>query len=59
MSPAISGEIGLQGQQLSGFMGQQQLAAQQAADQMRANLEQQRMQQEAMLREMAILFGGY
>lgn len=58
LSPALSGEIGLQGQRLSAFLTQQQLDA--ARDQ--AGIENQlaadRLAQEAMLRELSLL-GGF
>lgn len=54
VSPALSGSIGLQGQALSGYMGQQQLAAQQQAQQLNANLQaqQQAAQQQALQAQM-------
>ena len=73
LSPALSGEIGLQGQALSGFMGGQQLEQNQrlqdqsldAQAKMRgrdldvqSQLQQQALEQERYLREMAMM-GSY
>lgn len=44
LNPALGAEVGLQGQGLSAYMGQQQLGAQQQRDQMSANMQQQQLQ---------------
>ena len=62
MTPALSGQLGLSGQQLQGWMGQQDLQAQQQAQAFQAQLQQQQfeqqqrmMEQEQMLRELSLM----
>lgn len=56
LSRAMSGEIGLQGQRLSGYMNQQQLQQAAEQDRVRNEMEQQRLNQEALMRELALLY---
>lgn len=55
LSPALSGEIGLQGQRLSGFLSQQELQSRERENEIRNRMEADRMAQEAMLREFSLL----
>jgi hypothetical protein len=54
LSPALSGEIGLQGQRLTGYLAGEELAAEQEGQQADLDLAYDRLSQEALLRELML-----
>ena len=58
MNPALGAQTSLQGQAGQMFMGQQNLAQRNSEAQLGANMQAQRLENELMLRELAMLYGG-
>jgi len=59
LQPALQGQLGLQSQNLQAWLAQQQLQQQNQNNQANFDLQRQQMLQDQMMREMALLYGGY